>query len=93
MLTRVTFALDEETVRAIRAMAERKQKPQSHVVREAIAAYAQQETKLTDQERARKLDVLDSLLARPRTRPQAAVDVELKGIRRARGAGWRRPSD
>jgi hypothetical protein len=69
------------------------QKAQSHIVREAIAAYARQEEQLTEAERARKLDVLDGLSARPRTRPQAAVDAELRDIRRARRAGWRRPSD
>ncbi len=92
-MAKVTFVLDDETVRTIRTMAERKQKPQSHVVREAIVAYARQEEKLNDEERARRLRLLDSLAARPRTRSPADVDAELLDIRRARRVGWRRPSD
>ena len=89
-MVKVTFTLDDETVEAIRTMAQRRKKPQSLVVREAVAAYASQEEKLGDDERARKLRVLDGLLARPRTRPQADVDTELREIRRARRVGWRR---
>jgi hypothetical protein len=92
-MAKVTFALDEETVRTIRALANRKQKPQSHVVREAIAVYAAHGDTLNDRERARKLDVLDRLSARPRTRPARDVDAELRALQQARHAGWRRPSD
>ena len=92
-MVKVTFTLDDETVEAIRALAARKRKAQSLVVREAVAAYAVQEEKLTDAERSRRIRILDDLLARPRTRPQADVDAELREIRRARRAGWRRPTD
>jgi hypothetical protein len=92
-MTKVTFTLDDETMAAIRAIAARKKKPRSLVVREAIAAYARQEDKLDDPERARRLRVLDEVIARPRTRPQAEVDKELGEIRRARRAGWRRPAE
>ena len=92
-MVKVTFTLDDETVEAIRALAARKRKAQSLVVREAVAAYAVQEEKLTDAEQRRRVRVLDDLLARPRTRPEAAVDTELREIRRARRAGWRRPTD
>jgi hypothetical protein len=92
-MAKATYVLDDETLRAIRTLAARQQKSQSHVVREAIAAYARREEKLTDAERARKLDLLDDLRARPRTRPPAAVDAELREIRRRRRDGWRRPSD
>ena len=92
-MVKVTFTLDDDTVEAIRALAARKRKAQSLVVREAVAAYAVQEEKLTDAEQSRRVRVLDALLARPRTRPQADVDTELREIRRARRTGWRRPTD
>ena len=92
-MTKVTFTLDDETVRAIRSLAERRRKPQSVVVREAVAAYAAQEEKLEEAERTRRLRVLDELAAQPHTRRQADVDQELRQIRLGRRAGWRRPVD
>jgi hypothetical protein len=92
-MVKVTFTLDGETIAAIRELARRKRKPQSLVVREAIAAYAAQEDKLSDGERDRRVRALDEILARPRTRPQAEVEHELREIRRARRTGWRRASD
>ena len=92
-MTKMTFTLDDETVRTIRTLAERRRKPQSVVVREAVAAFAEQEQKLDQAERARRLRVLDELASKPRTRPQAEVDQELRRIRLGRRAGWRRPSD
>jgi hypothetical protein len=88
-----TFVLDDETVRTLRTLAERRQQAQSHIVREAIAVYATQAQRLSDQDRARKLRVLDELLARPGTRAGREVDEELRAIRRARRAGWRRRAD
>ena len=92
-MAKVTFTLDDETVRAIRSLAERRRKPQSAVVREAVAAYAAHEEKLDDAEKARRLRVLDELAARPRTRPAAEVDKELREVRLGRRAGWRRESE
>jgi len=92
-MAKATFVLDDETMREIRSLSLRKRKPQSHVVREAIALYARQEDRLTDEERSRRVQLLDELMARPRTRPQAEVDAELREIRRARRAAQIRPSD
>ena len=92
-MTKVTFTLDAETVEAIRTIAARRRRPRSHVVREAVAAYARTELTLDARERERRIRVLDELAARPRSRPQKEVDRELAEIRRARRAGWRRPSD
>ena len=92
-MTKVTFTLDDETVRAIRSLAERRRKPQSFVVREAVAAYAAQEEKLEEAERTRRLRVLDEFAAQPHTRRLADVDQELRQIRLGRRADWRRPSD
>lgn len=92
-MVKVTFTLDDETVDRIRALARQRGKPQSLVVREAVEAYATREEKLSDAERARRVQVIDALLARPRTRPQADVKKELHEIRRTRRAGWRRPAE
>jgi O6-methylguanine-DNA--protein-cysteine methyltransferase len=92
-VTKVTFTLDDDTVATIREIAERRRKPQSLIVREAVAAYAAQEEKLDDGERTRRLRVLDDLAAEPQTRRQADVDQELRQIRVGRRVGWRRPSD
>lgn len=89
----MTFSLDDETVRTLRMIAERKQKPQSVVVREAIVEYAAKDEKLSDNERARKLQLIRSLKSQPATRDQAGVDKELDELRRARKAGWGRQSD
>jgi hypothetical protein len=92
-MTKVTFTLDDETVEAIRTLAAKKKKPRSLVVREAVAVYARQDEKLDDDERLRRLRVLDSLRKLGPTRPQADVDRELRAIRAARRTGWRRTSD
>jgi predicted DNA-binding protein len=92
-VTKVTFSLDDETVGALRAIAERRKRPQSLIVREAIALYAARDEKLPDAERAHKLSVLERLASAPSARSDADVDQELGSLRRARGAGWRRASD
>lgn len=92
-MAKLTFSLDEETVRLLRAVAERRRKAQSLVVREAIAEYAARDEKLTEPDRARKLQVLEKLAASPATGSQAVVDREIRAVRGARRAGWRRPSD
>jgi hypothetical protein len=77
----------------IRTIAERWRKPQSVVVREAVAVFAARELKLDEAERARRLHVFDELATKPRTRPQADVNQALRRIRLGRRAGWRRTSD
>ena len=89
-MAKLTFSLDEQTVQRLRTLAERQGKPQSLVVREAIAHYAAREETLDDEERERLLDVLRTVGRRPPTRAQAQVDRELRDIRRSR-AGWSRP--
>lgn len=93
MAKKVTFTLDEATVDLIRAIAERKKRPQSSVVREAVAVYAAHEEKLDHAERARRLRVIDKLMAQPPTRPRGEVEKELRELRRARRVGWGRPTD
>jgi len=92
-MAKLTFSLDDDTVRTLRRVAELKRKPQSLVVREAIVEYAAREDTLPDDERARRLDVLRELQSQPPTRPQRVVESEIAALRRARKTGWARPSD
>ena len=89
---KLTFSLDEQTVQALRQAAERSRKPQSLIVREAIAAYTAREERLSDAERERLLKVLRQIGGRGHTRSRADVDRELDEIRRARRTGWSRPT-
>ena len=93
MAKKMTFTLDDATVELIRSIAVRKKRPQSQVLREAVAVYGAQEEKLDDAARARKLRLLEELMAQPPTRPRGEADKELREIRRSRRIGWRRPSD
>jgi len=92
-MAKLTFSLDDDTVRTLRRVAEQKRKPQSLIVREAIVEYAAREDKLPDTERARRLEVLRELRSQPQTRAAKEVDRELSTLRRARKTGWARPSD
>ena len=89
-MAKVTFTVDDATVRTLRATAERLGKPKSMVVREAIAEYGARAGRLTEAERRRMLAVVDDMVTRPATRPKTAVAREVKEIRRARRDGGRR---
>lgn len=90
----MTFTLDEETVRKIRKLAERTKKPQSLIVREAVAHYSARDEKMTDEERQRWLRTFDELVARIPPRPREDIDRELRDIRAARRSrGRRHPID
>jgi hypothetical protein len=93
MAVKVTYTLDDETVRRIRRLAERHRKPQSAVVREAVAQFAAHEATLTPEERERKLAILREIGGMLPTRSDKDIDRELKDIRRGRRTGWRRPTD
>ena len=92
-MAKLTFSLDEETVRTLRVIAARKQKPQSTVVREAIIEYAAKDEKLPEADRVRKLQIIRDLKSQPPTRAEANVDRELSEVRRGRRTGWARRSD
>jgi predicted transcriptional regulator len=89
-MTRVTFSLDDDTVARIRKTAARLRKPQSQVVREAVAEYAAHADRLSDEERRQRIAVLDRLRAARATRTAAEVDAELRAVRSARRRGGRR---
>lgn len=89
-MVKVTFTLDDETVATLRRSAERLGKPQSAVVREAIADHAQRIGRLSETERRAMLAVFDDLVPRIPARSTRAVDDELAALRRARRTGGRR---
>jgi len=89
-MAKVTFTVDEATVRTLRATAERLGKPQSMIVREAVAEYGARVGRLTEAERRRMLAAIDEIMERPATRPKTDVTRELKEVRRARRDGGRR---
>lgn len=88
-MAKLTFSLDDATVEALRAAAQRSGKPQSLIVREAIADYATREARLSEADRVRLVDVLRRIRSRPAKRSAADVDRELRAIRRSRRTGWR----
>jgi predicted DNA-binding protein len=71
-MPKLTFSLDEESVDTLRRLAERSRKPQSLIVREAIAHYGEREAVLTREERDRLLGVLRRIRQRPATRSSSA---------------------
>lgn len=91
-MVKVTYSLDDATVRRVRRAAERLGKPQSHVVREAVAEYYARTDRLSEAERLRMLDVLDRLRREPVTRSRESADAELREIRLSRLEGWERRS-
>jgi len=91
-MPKLTFSLDEGTVETLRQVAARTRKPQSFVVREAIAQYAACEPHLSEGDREHLLGVLRRIKTDPPTRPAAEVDRELREIRRTRRTGWSRAS-
>jgi hypothetical protein len=86
-MVKATFTLDDDTLRTIRQLANRRRKPQSFIVREAVAHYAAREEKLSPAERDRLLKVLDAMAARPAQpddKTAEDVDRELRELRLAR---------
>lgn len=89
-MVKVTFTLDDETVRSLRRTATRLAKPQSQVVREAVQDYAARVGRLSEVERLHLLETFDAVLAAIPGRPPRQVDRELREIREARRLGGRR---
>jgi hypothetical protein len=91
-MVKVTFTLSDETVAELRRTATRLGKPQSLVVREAVAEYAARADRLSERERQHLLGVLEKLGETPATRTARAVDAEIKAVRESRRQGGRRMS-
>ena len=89
-MVKVTYSLDDATVRRIRRTAERLGKPQSQIVREAVADFAARADRLSEVERLRMLKVISDLREAPPTRSREETNAELRDIRASRRFGWRR---
>lgn len=91
--TKVTFTLDEQTLRRLENSARRVNKPKSAVVREAIADYHARIGRLSEAERLRLMTAIDRIAARPLGEGGATkVDQEIAAVRKARsGPGRRHP--
>jgi len=89
-MVRATFSLDDETVAQIRRTAARLRKPQSHVVREAVADYAARSDRMSERERLQLVGALERLRHAPPTRSAREVDAEIRSVRTARRHGGRR---
>jgi hypothetical protein len=89
-MVKMTFTVDEATAATLRRSAEQLQKPQSAVIREAVALHAAHIDRLSPAEQTRMLRALDVLTDRPATRSAAAVEAELAEIRASRRAAARR---
>ena len=83
-MVKVTYSLDDATVRRIRRAAERLGKPQSHVVREAVAVYDARTDRLSESERLRLLEVLDRWRKEPVERSGESAEAEIREIRLSR---------
>ena len=88
-MVKVTFSLDDATVAELRRTAARLKKPQSQVVREAVAEYSGRTDRLSEAERRRMLAVIDRWKHAKPTRSQAENDAEIAEIRAARRTGGR----
>jgi hypothetical protein len=91
-MVRVTFTLDEQkqTVERLRWTASRLAKPQSYVIREAVREYEALSARLSDEERARMLAIVDRMVQEPPTRTAAGVDAEVGAVRASRRRWGRR---
>lgn len=90
MVVRATFSLDAATIAEIKRTSARLRKPQSHVIREAVADYAARTDRLSEAERRRIVGLLERLGTAKPTRSDQEVDRELAEIRAARRSGGRR---
>ena len=86
---KVTFTLDEATVKRIETASQRLALPKSQVVREAVHDYYERLGKMSEQERKRMLRIFDEVIPRIPARPLNEVRCELKQIRLARRLGGR----
>lgn len=82
----MTFTLDDDTVANLKRAALRHNKPQSWVVREAVADYAAKGDLLTPEEKARMLEALERFKRTPVTGSAADVEREIAEIRASRRA-------
>jgi predicted DNA-binding protein len=92
-MVKMTFTLDETTVQALKRIANRLQKPQSYVLREAISHYEPHAGQLSKAERKRRVELFDQVVGTIPKKPSSSVDRELKDLRLSRKKGWQNRSD
>ncbi len=85
-MVKVTFTIDDETARRLRKLSERARKPQSLIVREAIAHYAaaEEDVRVPENERDRQLAILRRIRAQGALRSAEDADAELQALRESR---------
>lgn len=92
-MKKVTFSVDDRTAAAIREYARIEGKPQSVVVREAVAAYGDTRDRISAAEQARRERAIEDYrrtLGARLARPHDAVDRELNEVRLSRRRGYAR---
>jgi hypothetical protein len=87
---KVTFTLDEATVKRIETAAQRLSLPKSRVIREAVQDYYERLGQMSESERKRILGIFDQVVPRIPARSPAKIRRELKEVRLARRSGGRR---
>ena len=86
---KMTFTLDEATVKRIETASQRLALPKSQVVREAVQDYYERLGKMSEQERKRMLRIFDEVVPKIPARTLDEMRRELKEIRLARRLGGR----
>ncbi|HEX5000819.1 MAG TPA: ribbon-helix-helix protein, CopG family [Terriglobia bacterium] len=89
-MVKMTFTLDDSSAEALKRIANRLQKPQSYVLREAITFYEPHAGKLNKAERKRRVELFDRVVAAIPEKSASDVDRELKELRASRRKGWGR---
>lgn len=89
---KVTFTLDDATVKRIEAASQRLALPKSQVVREAVQDYFERLGKMSEQERKRMLRIFDDVIPAIPARAPNELRRELNEIRLARQLGGRTAS-
>ena len=86
---KMTFTLDQATVRRIEIAAQRLALPKSQVIREAVQDYYDRLGQLSEAERKRMLRIFDEVVPQIPARPPNELRRELQQIRLARRRGGR----
>jgi Ribbon-helix-helix protein, copG family. len=89
MVTKVTFTLDEATIRRLRSASDRLGTSKSQIVRDAIADFHEGMGRLSETEKQRLLRVIRELAPAVPTRSTSEVEREIAEIRMARRNGGR----
>jgi Ribbon-helix-helix protein, copG family len=86
---KLTFTLNEDTIKRIEDAAQRLAIPKSQVVRQAVADYHSRLGLMSEGERKRLLNAFDTLVPAIPDRPLHETESEQREVRRARRTGGR----